>query len=1137
MEQKIIAERHIRQYYEKIIEQVGRQIEAAKKAKATGKDVKEDIETIPAMDLADRTENIIGPKGVAKRFREVYAEMKGDRIKTIFRLFEEIIRQEWCSIPDQEKRIEQAVKTALVLVTEGVVVAPLDGVPSIKISRNFDGSRYVDIYFAGPIRAAGGTATVFPLILGDYARHLEKLDRYKPTEDEIERYAEEIEIYDEIVSRQYKLTADEVRKIIRGCPVCINGEPTEEREATVHKDLERVSSNRVRGGMCLVVTEGVGLKAAKILTYAKMLKLDWNWLQEIIKITKSGESSENINPNYKYLTRIAAGRPIFAYPSRIGGFRLRYGRGRNTSIMGKAIHPATMYLLDEFVAVGTQVKIERPGKSAEIFPCDTIEGPIVRLKNGNVMQLKAAKDALELKSQIEKILFLGDMLITVGDFRKSAHPLMPAGYCSEWWALETEKGEASKKTGIVSEDVVRNPDNVDPFTAVEISMQLGVPLHPRYVHYYKALSKSELFDLIEAGRAARKIFEGNEIVRAVFGNNAGIKIAMEKIGLPHSSSDEGIIVEKEFAYPLLKSLGAFSEKKPDESKEILEILTEISGMQIRDKGGTFIGARMGRPEAARPRKMIGNPNVLFPIGFSGGNTRSINKAMEFGQGERAGNVEVELELRKCGSCGKILGTSFCPICRKRTEKIMLCQKCGRTSITEKCPHCGGPAVSFNKRKVNIKELVMNGLTEMKIKMPQIVKGVKGLMNNSKVAEPIEKGILRATYDLHIFRDGTIRYELLNAPLTHFKPREVGTSVEKLREMGYEKDVDGKRLENDEQLLELMPQDIIVNEGAIEFLYNVTKFIDDELERFYGIDPFFNKVSKEEVIGEFVLGLAPHTSAGIVGRVIGFTKARVCFAHPFYHLCKRRNADGDQDSIMLLMDALLNFSHSYLPGSRGGRMDAPLVFTIVMNPNEIDDEAHEIETCSRYPIELYEESLNFSNPNLDSIPIVKKKLGKEDQYTGIGFTHNTDTFDEGPKVSNYVRLGTMEEKIKSQAELQGIIAAVDRKDALERVMVSHFLPDIIGNARSFSRQNFRCTSCNTKYRRIPLTGKCTSCAKGNIILTIAEGSVIKYLKIAKGIARDYELSPYLTQRIELVEQEISSVFRNDKVKQKSLAEFA
>jgi len=75
-----------------------------------------------------------------------------------------------------------------------------------------------------------------------------------------------------------------VRKIVNGCPVCINGEPTEEREVTAYKNLERVPTNRVRGGMCLVISEGIALKAAKIMTFAKMLDLDWSWLEQIIKV-------------------------------------------------------------------------------------------------------------------------------------------------------------------------------------------------------------------------------------------------------------------------------------------------------------------------------------------------------------------------------------------------------------------------------------------------------------------------------------------------------------------------------------------------------------------------------------------------------------------------------------------------------------------------------------------------------------------------------------------------------------------------------------------------------------------------------------------------------------------------------------
>ncbi|MBU1120263.1 DNA polymerase II large subunit, partial [Candidatus Micrarchaeota archaeon] len=248
-----------------------------------------------------------------------------------------------------------------------------------------------------------------------------------------------------------------------------------------------------------------------------------------------------------------------------------------------------------------------------------------------------------------------------------------------------------------------------------------------------------------------------------------------------------------------------------------------------------------------------------------------------------------------------------------------------------------------------------------------------------------------------------------------------------------------------------------------------------------------------------------------------------------------DCDGDQDSIMLLLDPLINFSEHYLPESRGGRMDAPLVFTVALNPSEIDNEVYEMETCAEFPLEFYEKTLELSEPHLKFVPTVKEKLGRKDQYTELNFTHSTETFDLGPKISRYVQLKTMEEKVLRQAILQEKIAAVDKKDALERVILSHFLPDIIGNARSFSKQNFRCTSCNAKYRRVPLIGKCTKCG-GNLILTIAEGSVKKYLKIARMLIEKYELSNYLKQRIDLAEKEIASIFSNEKVEQKSLYEY-
>ena len=72
----------------------------------------------------------------------------------------------------------------------------------------------------------------------------------------------------------------------------------------------------------------------------------------------------------------------------------------------------------------------------------------------------------------------------------------------------------------------------------------------------------------------------------------------------------------------------------------------------------------------------------------------------------------------------------------------------------------------------------------------MLRGVKGLTNEDKTPEIIEKGILRAKYDFSIYKDGTIRFDGTNAPLTHIKPGEIDVPVEKLRQLGYTHDIYG-----------------------------------------------------------------------------------------------------------------------------------------------------------------------------------------------------------------------------------------------------------------------------------------------------------------------------------------------------------
>jgi len=129
---------------------------------------------------------------------------------------------------------------------------------------------------------------------------------------------------------------------------------------------------------------------------------------------------------------------------------------------------------------------------------------------------------------------------------------------------------------------------------------------------------------------------------------------------------------------------------------------------------------------------------------------------------------------------------------------------------------------------------------------------------------------------------------------------------------------------------------------------------------------------------------------------------------------------------------------------------------------------------------------------------------------------------------------MKEKVESQIQIAEKIRAVDQRGVVEGVLTSHFLPDMMGNTRAFSRQKVRCTKCNSKYRRIPLTGEC-KCGS-NLILSVSKGSVVKYREISRELANRYPIDPYLMQRLDILEFGINSLFESDKSKQSSLDVF-
>ena len=1079
--------------------------EIANEARSKGLDVETKSEVPLAKDLAERVEGLVGPEGVAKRIKELEQDITREEVA--FEIAAEIASGKFELTKEkanynEEQRCDQGLRTALAILTEGVVAAPLEGISQVKIKQNFDSTKYIAVYFAGPIRSAGGTAAALAVLLGDKIKEAIGIDDFKPIEDEIERYVEEVELYEsEVTNLQYSPTPEEVRFAANHIPVEVTGEQTDQVEVS-HRDLERVETNNIRGGALLAMVEGVIQKSKKILKISKKLKLDsWGWLSEYSKPKTEEKKSDDddsadLVTEPKYMQDIIGGRPVLGHPSEKGGFRLRYGRSRNTGLATMGVHPATMALLD-FLAVGTQLKIEYPGKGNCVVPVDSIEGPIVKLKNGDVVKIDKIKQAKELKNQVVEILFLGDMLVAFGEFLRNNQPLMPSGWCEEWWLGLLKKSDNFDD----SLDLGRlEYDYIPASEAFELSKKYNIPLHPKYTYCYNDVTIVDLNLLIDV------ILENKSNYTQENGLTIDLdyrKRVLEIIGVPHTVSDGKLTIDKDHSYALINTLIANIPIK----EHTLEALNEVSPIEIKNKAPAYIGTRVGRPEKSKERLMRPAPHGLFPIGNYGGTRRFVATAA------KKGNIKVDIARRKCTQC-----------------KI--------SSFQSICPHCGAPTeVSpHNVKNINLSAMLKKASDNVKVRKVDEMKGVVGMISESKLPEPLEKGILRFKNEVFTFKDGTIRHDSTDLPLTHFIPKEIGVSVEKLHEMGYTKDCYGNPIENEEQIIELRVQDIVISDNCADYLSRTANFIDDELERYYGMERFYNIKDKSDLIGHLVAGLAPHTSAGVLGRIVGFTKALCCYAHPYFHSAKRRNCDSDEDAVMLLLDALINFSKSYLPNTRGGSMDAPLVLSSRIDPEEIDDESHNLDIFERFPVEFYEKTYEPLKPAevLEYIDNVEMHLGTPQQYEGLMFSHHTSSIHAGPTVCLYKRLPSMKEKVEAQIALAENIRAVDQRGVVEKVLSSHFLPDIMGNSRAFSKQKVRCTTCGSKYRRMPLTGKCT--CGGNLILSVSKGSVTKYLEISQDLVNRYPVSHYLRQRLEIQEYGIHSLFESDKSKQSSLDVF-
>jgi len=1124
-------------YYRDILSQYGAAYNLASRARAKGLDPKQTVESKTVFDLADRVNQMLGLdqfEHLADRLRELLKSTTKE--KAALTISQEIALGRFGTL-DRQKALDYGVRTGLAVMTDGVTVAPLEGIYSVSIKQNDDNSDYASVSYAGPMRSAGGTEAGFSLVIADLTAKKLGLANYHARQEEIDRYAEELRVYErEVGNFQFKVLDEDIRRTISNLPVEIDGVETDPVEVVVHRNLKRVSTDRMRGGALRVLNDGVIGRARKLEKKLASLSIGgWEWLAELKGGTQ--QSTNETEQAGAHFEEVISGRAVLSMPRRRGGLRLRYGRSFNTGLSTIGIHPALTTLLDYPVVPGTQVKVDLPGKAATIAFVDSIEGPTALLKDGSIRKVNSVAQAERLREELVRIIDLGDVLVSYGDFLENNRGLLPSPYVAEWWVQDLARALAvpsavenlaasglsvARVSEINSQWAMNSPTAEE---ALMLSKMLGIPLNPFFTPRFDRITPAELWELRGKSR-----LEDRDVVVDI--TSPQTRRILQTSLVEHRIEGESAIVSGDAATVLAALLKLGERVEPQESTDSLDVVRKLSGITLGRQTTTTIGVRIGRPEKAMVRKMKPPVHVLFPVGAAGGTYRDLISA------SRQGTLKVEVTNTYCADCKERRLASKCEVCGTDTIRFLSCPRCGLTTFDANCPTCRIKTATSSYIDFDLR----SKLDALKARLPhdpaRPIKGVRGLTSPSKTPEPIEKGVIRSNHDASVYKDGTLRIDITNAPLTHFRPSDVRVPSSALVELGYETDVHGDPLQRDDQLLELKPQDIVVPSEIADDLVRMAQFVDDELMSFYELPAFYKVENPSDLVGKAVIGLAPHTSVGVVARIVGFSGTQVCFANPYWHAAKRRDCDGDGDSLLLLLDALLNFSLEYIPHQIGGMMDTPLLVQPVLIPSEVDEQAHNFDIASVYPRDFYEATQRSPAPSSvqDTIERIGSRLESETQFYGYGFTHPSTTLSVKRSRAAYSTLRTLNEKISKQIDVASKIDAVSTKEVVESIIKTHLIRDIMGNTKKYATQSFKCKKCGLTMRRPPLSWACPNCGE-EVRGTLTQASVEKYLSIAQRLAKEYDVDPYLRSRLEMVQRELDQLFRGErKADQLELTDF-
>lgn len=390
--------------------------------------------------------------------------------------------------------------------------------------------------------------------------------------------------------------------------------------------------------------------------------------------------------------------------------------------------------------------------------------------------------------------------------------------------------------------------------------------------------------------------------------------------------------------------------------------------------------------------------------------------------------KTEIEVRFCSECSSYIPYLICPICKNKTIQVYYCQNCQRIIDQEACPSCNSKCSSHAPVIVRWQDIFQKAVEITKVQPYAPLVGLPRLLGPKCSVERIEKAILRQRHNLKCAIDATIKINVKNSPLTHFKPSQFGIQISKIIELGYVKDIQERPLESSEQILRIKPNDIIISHKTADELRRVADYIDELLNKLYELPPYYNIKNLEDLIGHIIVSIAPTGNTGIIGRIIGFSDSEVCFADPAWHATRDQRAEGTTSFVMLMLDVLLNYSTSFLSATKVKTYGTP--DAIILKSTLYDE---------KYSFSFWSNVVNVAQPqdlsNIEFLDLLNFQLELFDKSI---------TFESDKEPRNLV--------------------------------IMQLLPDLHKQIKAFGTQKFRCINCNKQYRRPPLKGTCITCDK-------------------------------------------------------------